>query len=73
MLFSCVSGQQRIGKNKKCRQIASDFDCRADAAVRCRAQCRIAPAAAMVNGFVETTQHTNKTQLFLAATVHFDC
>jgi hypothetical protein len=25
--------------------------------------CRIAPAAAMVNEFVETTQNTNKTQL----------
>jgi hypothetical protein len=29
--------------------------------------CRIAPAAAMVNEFVETTQNTNKTQL-LAST-----
>jgi len=28
--------------------------------------CRIAPAAAMVNEFVETTQNTNKTQ-FLAS------
>jgi hypothetical protein len=25
--------------------------------------CRIAPAAAMVNEFIETTQNTNKTQL----------
>ncbi len=35
MLFSYVGGQQRIGDNKKCRQIAGDFDCHADAAVRC--------------------------------------
>ena len=34
MLFSYVSGQQRIGDNKKCRRIAGDFDCHADAAVR---------------------------------------
>ena len=33
MLFS-YSGQQRIGDNKKCRRIAGDFDCHADAAVR---------------------------------------
>ena len=37
MLFSYVSGQQRIGDNKKCRQIAGVFDCHADAAVRCGA------------------------------------
>jgi len=37
MLFSYVGGQQRIGDNKKCRQIACDFDCHADAAVRCGA------------------------------------
>ncbi len=85
MLFSYVSGQQRIGNNKKCRWIAGDFDCHADAAVRRGAhrpieqiqgftwshwmrplgEClrRIAPAAAMVNKFVETTLNTNKTQL----------
>jgi len=34
MLFSYVGGQQRIGDNKKCRRIAGDFDCHADAAVR---------------------------------------
>jgi hypothetical protein len=34
MLFSYVSGQQRISNNKKCRRIAGDFDCHADAAVR---------------------------------------
>ena len=84
MLFSYVSGQQRISNNKKCRRIAGDFDCHADAAVRRGAhrqiehiqgftrshwmpasgEClrRIAPAAAMVNGFVETTLNTNKTQ-----------
>ncbi len=85
MLFSYVSGQQRIGNNKKCRRIAGNFDCHADVAVRRGAQlpiehiqgftrshwllpsgeclCRIAPAAAMVDGFVETTLNTNKTQL----------
>ncbi len=82
MLFSYVGGQQQIGNNKKCRQIAGDFDCHANAAVRCGAhlqmeqipgftgshwmppsgKClrRIAPAAAMVNEFVETTQKTKK-------------
>jgi hypothetical protein len=34
MLFSYGSGQQRINDNEKCRQIARDFDCHADAAVR---------------------------------------
>ena len=34
MLFSYVSGQQQINDNEKCRQIARDFDCHADAAVR---------------------------------------
>jgi len=34
MLFSYVSGQQRICNNQKCRQIAGNFDCHADAAVR---------------------------------------
>ena len=85
MLFSYVGGQQRIGDNKKCRRIACDFDCHADAAVQCRAhrlmehilgftrshwmpplgEClrRIAPAATMVNKFVENTLNTNKTQL----------
>jgi hypothetical protein len=88
MLFSYHgSGQQRINDNEKCRQIARDFDCHADAAVQRRAhlpmehirgftrshwmqpsgEClrRIAPAAAMVDEFVETTQNTNK-KLFLA-------
>ena len=86
MLCSYVSGQQRICNNKKCRRIAGDFDCHADAAVRRGAhllpiehiqgftwshwmppsgEClrRIAPAAAMDDGFVETTLNTNKTQL----------
>jgi len=85
MLFSYVGGQQRIGDNKKCRQIAGDFDCHADAALRCGAhrpmehipgftrshwmpplvEClrRIAPAATMVNEFVENTLNTTKTQL----------
>ena len=70
---------------KKGRQIAGNFDCNAEAAVRRGAhlpiehvqgftrshwmpplgKClrRIAPAAAMVNEFVETAQNTNKTQL----------
>ena len=34
MLFSYVSGQQRISNNNKCRRIAGNFDCHADAAVR---------------------------------------
>jgi len=37
MLFSYVGRQRRIGDNKKCRQIAGDFDSHADAAVRCGA------------------------------------
>ena len=37
MLFSYGYGQQQIGDNKKCRQIAGDFDCHMDAAVQCRA------------------------------------
>jgi hypothetical protein len=94
MLFSYVRGQQRFGNNKKCRQIAGNFDCHADAAVQHRAhrpiehiqgfarshwmppsgEClrRIAPAAAMVDGFVETTLNTNKHNFYLATTVHFD-
>jgi len=34
MLFSYGYGQQQIGDNKKCRRIASDFDCNTDVAVR---------------------------------------
>ena len=34
MLFSYVIGQQQISNNKICRQIAGNFDCHADAAVR---------------------------------------
>ena len=34
MLFSHGSGQQRIDDNKKCRQIAGDFDGHGDASVR---------------------------------------
>ena len=34
MLLSHGYGQQQIGNNKKCRQIAGDFDCHADAAVQ---------------------------------------
>ena len=85
MLFSFVGGQQQIGNNKKCRWIAGDFNCNADAAVRYGAHppmehipgltqshwmpplgeclCRIAPAAAMDNEFVENTLNTNKIQL----------
>jgi hypothetical protein len=29
-----VMGKKQIGDNKKCRQIAGDFDCHTDAAVR---------------------------------------
>ena len=85
MLFSYGYGQQQIGDNKKCRQIAGDFDCHTDVAVRRGAHrliehnqgftrshwmppsgeclCRNAPAAIMVNKFVETTLKTNKTKL----------
>ena len=35
MLFINVGGQQQIGNNQKCRQIAGDFDCHEDAVVRC--------------------------------------
>ena len=85
MLFSYGYGQQQIGDNKKCRQIAGDFDCHTDVAVRRGAHrliehnqgftrshwmppsgeclCRNAPAAIMVNKFVETTLNTNKTKL----------
>jgi hypothetical protein len=34
MLFSYGSGQPRIDKNKKCRQIDGNFVCHADAAVQ---------------------------------------
>jgi hypothetical protein len=37
MLFSSGYGQHQIEDNEKCRQIAGDFDCHADAAVRCGA------------------------------------
>jgi len=39
MLFSYVRGQQRIDNNEKCRQIAGNFDCHADAVVRRGAYC----------------------------------
>jgi hypothetical protein len=41
MLFSYDYGQQQIGDNKKCRQIAGDFDCHADATVQSGAHCLI--------------------------------
>ena len=91
MLFSYHYGQQRISDNKKCRQIAGDFDCHTDAAVQHGAHCpiehvqgftrshwmppsgeclhHIAPAATMVDKFVENTLNTNKTQLYLATAV----
>jgi hypothetical protein len=34
MIFSYGSGQQHINDNEKCRQIARNFDCHVDAAVR---------------------------------------
>ena len=37
MFFSYVVGQQQIGNNKKCRRIAGNFNCHADAAVQRRA------------------------------------
>jgi hypothetical protein len=39
MLFSYGSGQQRIDDNDKCRRIAGNFDCHADAAVQRGAHC----------------------------------
>jgi hypothetical protein len=36
MLFSYGSGRQRIDSNNKCRQIAGNFDCHGNAAVRRR-------------------------------------
>ena len=75
MLFSYGSGQQRINDNEKCRQIARDFDCHADAAVRRGAHrpmehirvytwshWMITSSAAMVKEFKSNTQNTNKTQ-----------
>jgi len=41
MLFSYRNGQQQTGDNKKCRQIAGDFDCHTDAAVQHGAHCPI--------------------------------
>ena len=37
MLYSYGSGQQQIDNNKKCRQIAGNFDCHGDAVVQCGA------------------------------------
>ena len=37
MLLSYGYGQQQIGDNKKCRQIAGNFDCHVDATVQCGA------------------------------------
>ena len=37
MLFSYGYGQQQLGKKKKIRQIAGDFDCHTDAALTNRA------------------------------------
>jgi len=34
MLFSYGSEQQKINNNKKCRQIAGNFNCHVDATVR---------------------------------------
>ena len=80
-----VVGNNESTTTKNVGQIAGDFDCHTDAAVRRGAhrpmehvqgftgshrmlpsgKClhHIAPAAAMVNEFVETAQNTNKTQL----------
>ena len=71
MLFSYGSGQQPTDDNNKCRQIAGNFGCHADAVVRRRTHppmeqvCLrpIPPAAAMVDKFEWNTQNTNKTQL----------
>jgi hypothetical protein len=79
VLFSFGSGQQQINDNKKCRQIAGNFDCQYNTrriarwstyratleATGCchRVSACAAPAAAMVDEFVEITHNTNKTQL----------
>ena len=39
MLFSYVSGGQRIDGNKTCRRINGNFDCHGDAAVKRKAHC----------------------------------
>ena len=41
MVFSYGYGQQQIGDKKKCRRIAGDFDCHADAVVRSGTHCLI--------------------------------
>ena len=41
MLFSYVSGGQRIDGNKTCRRIAGNFDCHGNAAVQSRVHCPI--------------------------------
>ena len=75
MLLSFGCGQQQIGNNKKCTDAA--LRRRAHCPIEHiqgftrshwmppSGEClhRIAPAAAMVDGFVETTLNTNKTQL----------
>ena len=76
MLFSYGSGWQRIDGNKKCRQIAGNFDCHSNAVVWCGAHrpmehirvytwshWMITSSAAMVKEFKSNTQNTNKTQL----------
>jgi len=62
MLFSYVGGQQRFSDNKKCRQIACDFDFHHWMPPLGECLRSIAPAATMVNKFVENTLNTNKTQ-----------
>ena len=39
MVFSLHYVQQQMEDNKKCRQIAGNFDCHADVLVRCGAHC----------------------------------
>jgi hypothetical protein len=85
--------KQITGNNKKCRQIAGNFDHHANAAVRCGAhrpmehiqsftrshwmlpssECLrcIAPAAVMVDGFIEKSQNTNK-KLFSASNLRYN-
>jgi hypothetical protein len=77
MVFSLWLWPTTKSTRQKCRQIGDNFDSHGDAEVQHirgftrspwmppSGEClrRIAPAAAMVNEFVETTQNTNKTQL----------
>ena len=50
MLFNYGSLHHQINDNKKCRQIAGNFDCHADAAVRCKAHRQME----QIQGFIQS-------------------